>query len=178
MNYLSKNIRFLRKTRQWSQEALAGRVGVKRSSIAAYESKNVRPRLDFIVELSKLFEVRMSDLIEKDLEAMSENGALNKQQESGVEALDVRPVGKLRLDIKDKESVTKFIERSVRIRKMLEGFKVFYRFKLESFEDLNEDARRLSADIENFLLLMEHLLAHNEAIISAISEENSSSDSQ
>ncbi len=178
MNYLSKNIRYLRKSRQWSQEALANKVGVKRSSIAAYESKNVRPRLDFIVELSKLFGVEMSDLIEKDMETIRGNGTSKVDNLKDIEQIDARAIGKLKLDIKDKESVQKFIERSIRIRKMLEGFKVFYRFKLESFEDLNEDAQRLSADIENFLLLMEHLLAHNEAIISAISEKNGSSGSQ
>lgn len=177
MNYLSKNIRYLRKSKKWSQEELAKRLGVKRSSIAAYERKNVRPRLDFIVGLSKMFDIRMSDLIEKDIEAA---GGLSKVKnnynvpESGM--TEEKP-GKMKLDIEDEESIEKFVERSVRIRKMLEGFKVFYKFKLESFENLSEDARRLTADIENFLLLMEHLLAHNEAIIRAITEEHIESES-
>jgi transcriptional regulator with XRE-family HTH domain len=171
MNYLSKNIRYLRKSKKWSQEELAKRLGVKRSSIAAYERKNVRPRLDFIVGLSKMFNIRMSDLIEADIEAM---GGLDKVKNGynapKPELVDEKP-GKLKLDISDEESVKKFVERSIRIRKMLEGFKVFYKFKLESFESLSEDARRLTADIENFLLLMEHLLAHNDAIIRAISKK-------
>lgn len=166
MNYLSKNIRFLRKTRKWSQETLARKLGVKRSSIAAYESKNVRPRLDFIVGLSRLFDLNMSDLIEKDLEG----------EGNSVPVAEEKPqtINKLSLDVKDRESVKNFVDRSLRIRKMLEGFKVFYRFKLENFEHLSDDARRLTADIENFLLLMEHLMVHNEAVIKAISEKNSS----
>lgn len=168
MNYLSKNIRYLRKSRKWSQETLAKQLGVKRSSIAAYESKNVRPRLDFIVNLSRLFELNMADLIEKDLEAV---GKADPEQV----AEPTKKIGKtigLNLDVQDRESVKKFVDRSLRIRKMLEGFKVFYKFKLENFDHLSEDARRLTADIENFLLLMEHLMVHNEAVIKAISEQN------
>jgi len=169
MNYLSKNIRYLRKTRKWSQEALANKLNVKRSSIAAYESKNVRPRLDFIVDLARLFELNMSDLIEKDIESEGfANTNLTGRKEPVVKALD-----KLSLDVKDRESVRDFVDRSLRIRKMLEGFKVFYKFKLENLEHLSDDARRLTADIENFLMLMEHLMVHNEAVIKAISEKNS-----
>lgn len=169
MNYLSKNIRHLRKTRKWSQETLAQKLGVKRSSIAAYESKNVRPRLDFIVGLSRLFDLNMSDLIEKDLQAEGAAAPTAEEQPRVVSNLN-----KLSLDVKDRESVKNFVDRSLRIRKMLEGFKVFYRFKLENFEHLSDDARRLTADIENFLFLMEHLMVHNEAVIKAISEKNSS----
>ena len=168
MNYLSKNIRYLRKSRKWSQEALAKKLGVKRSSIAAYESKNVRPRLDFIVDLSRLFELNMADLIEKDLEAVGK-AASNKAVEP---ARAIGKSAKLSLAVRDRESVKQFVDRSLRIRKMLEGFKVFYKFKLENFDHLSEDARRLTADIENFLLLMEHLMVHNEAVIKAISEHN------
>ncbi len=167
MNYLSKNIRHLRKTRKWSQETLAQKLGVKRSSIAAYESKNVRPRLDFIVGLSRLFDLDMSDLIEKDLQAEGATASAAEEQPQAASNFN-----KLSLDVKDRESVKNFVDRSLRIRKMLEGFKVFYRFKLENFEHLSDDARRLTADIENFLLLMEHLMVHNEAVIKAISEKN------
>ena len=169
MNYLSKNIRYLRKSRKWSQEVLADNLGVKRSNIEAYESKNVRPRLDFIVDLSRLFKVRMSDLIEVDLESSGELGqaqSIDKQVSSSV---NLRERALIDLDIHNPKSVNDFIEHSLKIRKMLEGFRTFYRFKLENFDHLNGDARRLASDIENFLLLMEHLLSHNDAVIKAVS---------
>ena len=57
ISYLSKNLKFLRKSRQWSQEELARRLGIKRSNIAAYESKNVEPRLSLLLSMAKLFNV-------------------------------------------------------------------------------------------------------------------------
>lgn len=169
MNYLSKNIRYLRKSRKWSQETLAQKMGVKRSSIAAYESKNVRPRLDFIVELARLFEVRMSELIERDME---KNGAPEEALPKEKTAKRKPAGGKVffpDLNIQDRESLNEFVERSLRIRKMLEGFMAFYRFKLENYDQYSSNNLRSLADIENFLLLTEHLLSHNDVLIRAIS---------
>jgi len=170
MNFLSKNIRYLRKTRKWSQEELAHQLGVKRSSIAAYECKNVRPRLKFIVELGKLFRISVSHLIEEDIER---KGGLEKfiPGENGEPKTPNSVIGGITLTGNGETDVEEFVEKSIRIRKMLEGFKVFYQFKLEQFQDLDPEAKKLTADIENFLLLMEHLLAHNEAVIRAISDK-------
>lgn len=67
-NYLSKNIRYLRKSKKWSQEELALKLGIKRSNIAAYESKNVEPRLGLILQMAKLFNVNMAELIRVNIE--------------------------------------------------------------------------------------------------------------
>lgn len=166
MNHLAKNIRFLRKSRKWSQEELAAQLKVKRSSIAAYENKNVRPRLEFILALSRLFNVSLSDLVERDLEQYG--GAAAKRKEITSAREDGRVAGEFAIR-NDSGNFGQFMERSHRIRKMLEGFSVFYRIKLEHMPALSEDARRLTADIENFLLLMEHLLNYNEAVIRAVS---------
>ncbi len=177
MKFLSKNIRYLRNKEKWSQEELAAKLDVKRSSIAAYESKNVNPKLEFIVAFSKLFDISISDLLEKDLEHeldKATNGS-EEQAKIQVEPSHVRlehlaegPQPEDSLDIDDKESVRHFIRRSIRIRKMLEGFKAFYRFKLESLSDNGQDPGQLAADVQNFIMLMEHLVAHNESIMRAI----------
>jgi len=72
----------LRKLNEWSQEELAERLGVKRSSIAAYESKNVEPRLKVIIEMAQVFNVSIVELIEIDLGAnntFTKNPEIDKQ---------------------------------------------------------------------------------------------------
>ncbi len=179
MNYLAKNIKYLRNKKKWSQEELAGKLEVKRSSIAAYESKNVNPKLEFIVGFSKLFNISISDLIEKNLEKkLPEDEGTGHVEDYGVEPSHVKeeaekgtPLEEANalLDINDPASVKAFIQRSLRLRKMLEGFKAFYQFKVESMRQSGQDSRQLGADMENFILLMEHLMEHNEALIKGVS---------
>ncbi len=176
-NHLANNIRYLRKRNGWSQEQLAERLQIKRSSIAAYESKNVRPRLDLVLAMSKLFKVSISDLIEKDL-AKAEWREERSENESEHEGGVIESVENQSFGVHDPEDLKLFIEKSAGIRKMLEGFKAFYLLKLENIGNLNEDTRRLAGDIENFLLLMEHLLTFNEAVIRMVSKERQLPDAQ
>jgi transcriptional regulator with XRE-family HTH domain len=175
---LAKNIKFLRSQKKWSQEELATKLDVKRSNIAAYETKNVNPKLEFVVAFSKLFDISISDLIEKDLaEGFREAKENGKESPLDIEPSHVRledlgrsPASRDQLDIDDRESVRRFVRRSERIRKMLEGFKAFYRLKMENLRHAeSESYHSLAADLENFILLMEHLLAHNETVIRSIS---------
>ncbi|MCB0578759.1 MAG: helix-turn-helix domain-containing protein [Phaeodactylibacter sp.] len=157
---LSGNIRFLRKSRQWSQEELARHLNVKRSNIAAYESKNVEPRLSLLLKMAKLFNVDMAELIHTDI---SRAGAVEKPFKAppATASEDTLQVSE---DI-DEEVLGEFVERSVSIRKMLEGFKVFYQFKRERQEMEGFGNGKPNIDIENFLNLIEHMLSLNEAVI-------------
>ena len=181
MNYLAKNIKYLRNKKKWSQEELASKLEVKRSSIAAYESKNVKPKLEFIVGFSKLFNISISDLIEKNLEKqLPEEEGTGHVEDYGVEPSHVRETAIAadagtatpdQLNVEDPESIRHFIQRSIRLRKMLDGFKAFYQFKIENLRLSGKDVNHLGADMENFILLMEHLQSHNEAILKGVSRK-------
>jgi len=159
VNNLAKNIRFLRKQESWSQESLAERLGVKRSSIAAYESKNVEPRLKVILQIGKLFDVDMADLIEKDI---AENRDEIKSFEMETPELTKN---KINIDLEDKEVLQEFIDATMTTRKMLDGLKVFYKFKLNQ----NGNTSNLySSDINSFIMLVEHLLNNNENLVNSL----------
>ena len=67
MNYLSRNLRYLRKRKKLSQQQFADILNIKRSNIAAYETKNVEPRLALINTMAEYFGVSLSDIISADL---------------------------------------------------------------------------------------------------------------
>lgn len=162
VNNLAKNIRYLRKQKHWSQEELAKKLDVKRSSIAAYESKNVEPRLKTILELGKTFNVDLTDMIEKDIEAAPNE--VKPFIDRDTEVLENQPI---KIDFKNKGAIQDFIETTISTRKMLDGLKVFYKFKL----DRNSDQPNLySSDINSFILLVEHLLSNNEMLVNFLTK--------
>ncbi|MCB0589151.1 MAG: helix-turn-helix domain-containing protein [Phaeodactylibacter sp.] len=162
-SYLSKNIRFLRKSRQWSQEELARHLGIKRSNIAAYESKNVEPRLSLLLKMAKLFNVNMAEFIHKDISSVGRVQEPFEQSPESETPDRVEPV-ELPADL-DETVLEEFVERSVSIRKMLEGFKIFYKFKKERQEKEGVANGKPNIDIDNFLNLIEHMLSLNEGVI-------------
>ena len=67
MNYLASNIRFLRKQKELTQDALALEIDVNRSMIGSYEEGRAVPRIGVLQNLSVFFGVNIDDLINKDL---------------------------------------------------------------------------------------------------------------
>ncbi len=164
MNNLAKNIRFLRKKNRWSQEELAQKLNIKRSSIAAYESKNVEPRLKTILELGKTFNVDIVDLIQKNIEEQSE--AIKPFKDGKAELVENQPI---KIDFKNKGAIQEFINTTMSTRKMLDGLKVFYKFKMERNSN-NDQLTAHTSDINSFILLVEHLLTNNEALVNFLTK--------
>lgn len=65
--YLDKNIRFLRKQMNLSQEELGLRIGLNRGNIASYENGTAEPKVCNLLRLSRLFGVSICDLAQRDL---------------------------------------------------------------------------------------------------------------
>lgn len=163
---LAHNIRFLRKKSKISQEELANELKIKRSNIAAYEAKNVEPRLRIILEIAKFFNVDITTLIHKRLSEDSKIqpfGALRSVKSENV---------KQNIQLTDSDKFTEFINKSIEIRKILDGFKAFYSFRKEKLKSGDENAQKLIFDIDNFIQLMEHLLSYNKTVIKALSQGN------
>lgn len=73
MDYLSKNIKYLRKAKNLTQEDIANIVGKARSLISAWESDDREITAEDIVKLSKYFNVPMDALVGTDLSKESNN---------------------------------------------------------------------------------------------------------
>ena len=53
----------LRKAKGWSQEDLSNQIGVSRQTISKWESSQTTPEMNKLIELSKIFEISVDELI-------------------------------------------------------------------------------------------------------------------
>lgn len=66
-NYFSQNLKFLREKRNLSQNKLADMIGVNQTTIARWEDDNRTPNLDNAIDVAKILDIPIPDLIGKDL---------------------------------------------------------------------------------------------------------------
>lgn len=159
---LAHNIRLLRRAAGLSQEELAAELGIKRSNIAAYENKNVEPRLRVILCIAEFFNIKVRTLIETELRENERYPPFNTPG-------DLEPVSKsISLNLRKRAEIEAFIDKSQKVRKVLEGFKAFYSFKKDKIVSEMYSKERINFDIENFLQLMEHLLSYNDSVIKSL----------
>lgn len=71
MSIISQNIKYLRKSNGWTQGDFAERIDIKRSLVGAYEEGRADPRLNNLLNMSRLFKVPVDILITKDLSKLS-----------------------------------------------------------------------------------------------------------
>lgn len=72
----------LRKSREWTQEQLAERLNVSRQSISKWESGQVIPDVEKIVELSKIFQITLDDLLKpSEVDELSVKTKILEQQQ-------------------------------------------------------------------------------------------------
>lgn len=159
---MSKNIRFLRKERKLSQQQLADALEIKRSNIAAYETKGVEPRLFLINEMAVFFNVPLARLITADL-----------SRGDGEEAMEVSSPGKT-LSLEDVHfelngRSASLANHAHRVNQMLEGFRVFYEYKRNSATEMATES-----DIDNFLVFVNHMYAYNKGITSLLKSNQES----
>ena len=164
VNKFSKNLKFLRKRAGMSQTVLAERLGIKRSNIAAYESKNVEPRLNLLIEIARLLNVDLLSFVQDDLTASE--GTVKSFQK-----LD-KPIGIFNTNSidnqVDKDKLRSFAENTLKVKKVLEGFKSFYKFKLDTMSSSSEESTKIMMEIENFIQLTDYVISHNERVISSL----------
>lgn len=159
---LSQNIRFLRRKSGLSQEELADILGVKRSSIAAYERKNVEPRLRVVLEVARYFDINVQDLLQVKLR---DSTSYRKFEITEVADTEISPS---KLQQTHSLEFDRFADQTVKIRKVLEGFRAFYSFKREQMNGVSPEKQSLRFDIDNFIQLTDHLLTYNESVLKVI----------
>lgn len=82
MSYASKNIKYLRKLRGWTQEEFSNKLGIKRSLLGAYEEERAEPRIDVLEMVCDLFKLSLDEILRKDMsEQRGGTGYLNKRRQ-------------------------------------------------------------------------------------------------
>lgn len=80
-NYFSTNLKYLREKRNLSQNRLASMIGVNQTTIARWEDDNRTPNLDNAIDVSKILNIPLPDLIGKDLRVNNENTSYTPTEE-------------------------------------------------------------------------------------------------
>ncbi len=65
-NFLSKNIRYLRKSKGLTQSELADKIGVNRAVLGSYEEDRAAPKLPALQALAHYFETDLDELLDHD----------------------------------------------------------------------------------------------------------------
>lgn len=86
-NYFSKNLKYLREKRNLSQNKLADMIGVNQTTIARWEDDNRTPNLDNAIDVSKILNIPLPDLIGKDLKFNNTNNPPNEESSGNYKQL-------------------------------------------------------------------------------------------
>lgn len=70
---LSDNLKKIRKEHSLSQEQLAEKLGVSRQSVSKWESGQAYPEMDKMVQLCKIFNLNIDDLLNQDIKEVNNN---------------------------------------------------------------------------------------------------------
>ena len=87
MDVINANIKFIRKQKGLTQQGFATAIGIKRSSLGAYEEGRARPSYDTIQSISRKFNISIDRLLTEDLTQTADNsvfGASLPQNTSNV----------------------------------------------------------------------------------------------
>lgn len=81
MSIAGQNLKYLRKLRGWTQEEFANKLGIKRSSVGAYEEGRADPQLGVLEVLADIFKLSLDELLLKDLSDHSGNYLARRRQQ-------------------------------------------------------------------------------------------------
>lgn len=70
---LADNLKRIRKDNNLSQEQLAEKLGVSRQSVSKWESNQAYPEMDKVLEICKLFNLNIDELMNQDIKEVNEN---------------------------------------------------------------------------------------------------------
>lgn len=115
---LNKNIKYLRKLQGATQEAFAADLGIKRSTLGAYEEGRARPNLSTQLAITKITGLSLDRLVMEDLERSGFQPAPSSQNEEkkgdapeGFQAGAVRVLS-IAVDKQDREQVVLVNEKA------------------------------------------------------------------
>jgi len=87
MSYAGKNLKYIRKQREWTQEEMANQLQIKRSLVGAYEEERAEPRLEVQEAICALFNISLEEFLFQDL---SQKGSSGDESGTSLSYLDRR----------------------------------------------------------------------------------------
>jgi transcriptional regulator with XRE-family HTH domain len=89
MAIVNRNLKFLRVQQGLTQKQLAEKLGLKQAAVGAYEEERATPPVTCLIEISKIFNVNLDHLINKDLSLLPQKEWKSKSVNRGKEVLAI-----------------------------------------------------------------------------------------
>src|SRR5688572_28490337 len=99
MPIVNKNLKFLRVQQGLTQKQLAEKLGLKQAAIGAYEEERATPPLTSLVDIARIFNVSIDNLVNRDL------SSLPQKEWKAKPANKVKEVLAITVDRDDKENI-------------------------------------------------------------------------
>jgi len=170
MSCFAQNLKYLRVSQKLSQDAFAQKIGMNRGNIASYEKGTAEPSLKNLLKISQYFKINITSFLESSLEeeydllqTFTSNDQLKLNGNSEPEIL-IEDTLREKLMV-NKRGLEEFRKRSDEMSMILEGFKQFHKFKMESGQPLSDDVKKMAMDYEKLLEVLEDVLRTNKNII-------------
>ena len=135
-NYFSKNLKYLRENKNISKNKLSEMVGVNQTTIGRWETNEITPSIDNVEEVAKALNVKLPDLLIKDL---SFDNAKYEEMDSDTILIPVLGTIKAGIPIEAQENILEYVDIP---KKWLKGNKKFYGLKISGdsmYPKYNED---------------------------------------
>ena len=123
-NLFAKNLKFLRESKNISQNKLSEMVGVNQTTIGRWESNEITPSIDNVEEIARVLNVNLPDLLIKDL---SFDNAYMVELDDDIIKIPVLGTIKAGIPIEAQEEIIDYVEIP---KKWTLGGKKFYGLKI------------------------------------------------
>ena len=166
-----ENLKIIRKNKKMSQEQLAEKVNVSRQSVSKWETGEAYPEMNNILELCKIFNCKINDLIHNDM--------------SDISSLDEEIIMNVVKFNEQKQKKVKTLSNTISLISKISGIilKVAIPFVLLAMillpyliSNVEIKDNEISFKNEKITLIDDNTIAINNAMILSIDEEISKSD--
>lgn len=177
MTKISNNIKYLRTEKGLSQTAMAEAVGLKRGNIASYEKELAQPSIENLVKIADYFGIDIHQIVNEDLQYSSKKVKHDKnpfkifEENFPIKGLKDR-VNALKGNHNAEDKIKKLRHQNKEIQKMVDGFRAFHKMRMDSNDNHQELNRKLSADYENLLDILQTVLKSNADLIKIIDQNH------
>lgn len=153
-NFISGNLRLLRKRQGWSQSQLAEKVNLNRGNIASYESGTAEPSICKLLRISRLFDVSTRDFTRKDFH-------LPGELEAARQALNEHAR-------RERSEVSEFRDRALELSELVASSHNLFQYQRKNIVKACPETDMLAGQYEQLYEFTQKLLQEHRALLTKV----------
>lgn len=150
-NYLSANLKVLRKVKGWSQAELAERAAMNRGNVASYESGGAEPSICKTLRFCNLFEIGPRDLIRRDL--------------SDPQELTLAQIARNQDQDDHRAKINLLKEQASQLEELVRSSRNLFDYKRENLSSTCAEADQYAAHYEQLHQITQQLIANHRQLL-------------